>query len=195
MNEEFLQRNALGRMRAHLLSRSRFLCHLESPTACVSCDACWSLLFVFLWRLCSAHGTLGDMTTVESDTHLFVVPLFWDVYPLVAQMDFAHTRERALSDNSEETCRGQSFASIAASLFELFVPPDHYFGEISGCCKHVGSRKHAQNWANSWEAYCGPLSLLTTLGIPWQENTAWRAAITANEVVEVSFITSGYLEK
>ena len=48
---------------------------------------------------------------------------------------------------------------------------------------------------NSCGAYCGPLSLTTSWGIPCLEKSDLRTEITAEDVVEVSFITSGYLEK
>lgn len=49
--------------------------------------------------------------------------------------------------------------------------------------------------ANSSDEYCGPLSLLTTSGIPWRAKTDLSAKMTAEEVVDDIFITSGYLEK
>lgn len=52
-----------------------------------------------------------------------------------------------------------------------------------------------ENVANSRDEYCGPLSLLTTSGMPCLEKMDLKAAITAEEVVEVILITSGYREK
>ena len=41
----------------------------------------------------------------------------------------------------------------------------------------------------SLESYCGPLSLITVLGIPCLENTDFIAVITLDEVVVVNLMT------
>ena len=79
-------------------------------------------------------------------------------------MDSTHTKERILIDNSEETCTDKSFASIGASLFELAVPPDDYFGEISDYCKHVESLSNVQT--EQTPERCTAVHLLTCFTLP-----------------------------
>ena len=47
------------------------------------------------------------------------------------------------------------------------------------------------NMANSCDAYWGPLSLLTISGIRCREKAAFIATISALEVVDTNFTTSG----
>ena len=47
----------------------------------------------------------------------------------------------------------------------------------------------------SYEANCGPLSLINSTGIPQQENMAFKAEMTPADLVEVSFCISIVLEK
>ena len=49
----------------------------------------------------------------------------------------------------------------------------------------------AANDANSCEEYCGPLSLLTTSGMPNREKIDLRIEMTVAEVVLVNLTTSG----
>ena len=49
--------------------------------------------------------------------------------------------------------------------------------------------------AKSCDAHCGPLSLMMVSGTPNQEKMDFSKSITIAEVVQLSFWTSGYLEK
>ena len=49
--------------------------------------------------------------------------------------------------------------------------------------------------ANSWELYCGPLSLMSSSGIPCQAKMEERDLMILCDVVLVSFTTSGYRKK
>ena len=49
--------------------------------------------------------------------------------------------------------------------------------------------------ANSNDEYCGPLSLLTTSGMPNREKSDLRTTMMAADVVVISFTTSGKREK
>ena len=51
------------------------------------------------------------------------------------------------------------------------------------------------NLENSFDAYCGPMSLRRTSVMPCQAKIDFSTAIVALDVVEESLYTSGYLEK
>ena len=51
------------------------------------------------------------------------------------------------------------------------------------------------NIENSWDVYCGLLSLCKISGIPCRANIDLREVITAADVLDASLAISGYLEK
>ena len=51
------------------------------------------------------------------------------------------------------------------------------------------------NVANSWEAYCGPLSLMMVTGIPCLEVKDLNSSMMLADDVDLSLIVSKYQEK